>query len=176
MKKVILGMSVLTILASCGSSSGSNANGNEREVVSKLAADNLSAEELEAQKKKLEEIKQKQAKEKAEKQTTMDFDQRLHDFGTIPAETEVSHVFKVMNTGEKPLVIEEAKATCGCTIPKKPEAPIAPGEEGELMVTFKPKKNQTGRINKKVTVTANVPEGQVFLTITANVLQGMSAE
>ncbi len=125
---------------------------------------------------KVEQAKEKRekelAKEEAEKKieankTTIAFDKEIHDFGNIPYEDQVETVFKIKNTGENPLVISNAQASCGCTIPEKPSGPILPGEEGDLKVAFKP--NKEGTISKRITLTANTEAGKEFLTIKANV-------
>ncbi|MEZ4936981.1 MAG: DUF1573 domain-containing protein [Crocinitomicaceae bacterium] len=106
--------------------------------------------------------------------TNIRFEEIVHDFGTVPAVSENKHIFKFTNTGNVPLVIKDAKASCGCTIPKKPEKPIPPGEEGELEVIFKPKPGQEGTtVNKTVTVTANIPGGSTIVKITADVAPAM---
>ncbi|MCB0476702.1 MAG: DUF1573 domain-containing protein [Crocinitomicaceae bacterium] len=106
--------------------------------------------------------------------TNIRFDEVVHDFGTVPAVSENKHIFKFTNTGNVPLVVKDAKASCGCTIPKKPEKPIPPGEEGELEVIFKPKPGQEGTtVNKTVTVTANIPGGSTIVKITADVAKAM---
>ncbi len=106
--------------------------------------------------------------------TNIQFEEVVHDFGTVPAVSENKHIFKFTNTGKEPLIIKDAKASCGCTIPKKPEEPIAPGAEGELEVVFKPKPNQAGStVNKTVTITANIPGGTTIVKIKADVAQAM---
>lgn len=93
-----------------------------------------------------------------------------HDFGMIPKGQPVSKVFTIKNTGDKPLTIEDAKASCGCTVPKRPEEPIMPGETGELEVTFTSKPNQAGQqISKNVTVTANIEGAKQVVTISGKV-------
>lgn len=87
-----------------------------------------------------------------------------HDFGTIKDGEVVTHTFKFKNTGSVPLVIQNASATCGCTVPKKPEAPIAPGQTGEIQVRFD-SANKPGPTNKVVTVTANTDPAISRLTI-----------
>ena len=69
--------------------------------------------------------------EKAEQEmmkslTTMSFDKVDHDFGSIKEDTDNKVLFKVNNTGKHPLIISRVSASCGCTSPKKPTAPIAP--------------------------------------------------
>ena len=171
MKKVILSVAVFATMLSCGEQTAidTTLNAAEGEVVSKLAAQEMSDEELKAQALEIKRIKEERARIEKETQTTIAFNKEVHDFGKVLPETEISYTFTVKNTGDKPLLIEDAKASCGCTVPKKPEAPIAPGEEGELEVTFKSKPGQTGLISKTVTVTANIPNKTTTLQIKATV-------
>ena len=171
MKKIILSIAVFLMIMSCGDqpSMDTTLNTTEGEVVSKLATQEMSPEELKEQAAKIQQIKEEKARIEKETQTTIAFNKEIHDFGAVIPETEVSYTFVVKNTGDKPLIIEDAKASCGCTVPKKPEAPIAPGEEGELEVTFKSKPGQTGVISKTVTITANIPNKTTTLQIKATV-------
>lgn len=100
--------------------------------------------------------------------TAVEFGESTFDFGTISEGEKVSHVYKFTNTGSEPLVISNAKGSCGCTVPQWPKTPIAPGEEGEIMVEFN-SKGKTGKQTKRVTVTANTNPPQSFLTITGQV-------
>jgi len=84
----------------------------------------------------------------------MTFTEEVHEFGTIQSGDKVEHVFKFTNTGTAPLVIEGAKSTCGCTVPKFPREAILPGESGEISVVFN-SKNKSGRQRKPINVTAN---------------------
>jgi len=86
---------------------------------------------------------------------TMEFSEKVHDFGNITEGDVVTKVFKFKNTGEAPLIISNATSSCGCTVPSYPkDKPIAPGEEGEIEVKYnsRGKKNQD---NKVVRITAN---------------------
>jgi hypothetical protein len=100
--------------------------------------------------------------------TVMNFGQPNFDFGNVPQDSENKHVFTFTNTGKEPLVIESAKGSCGCTVPKYPKEPIAPGGTGEIEVVYKPGK-QKDRQTKTVTITANTEPRNTTLTITANV-------
>ncbi len=93
------------------------------------------------------------------------FNEKEFDFGTIDQGTKVEHVFKFTNTGDAPLVIVNAKSSCGCTVPTYPKTPIAPGEEAELLVKF----NGSGKnqISKTITITANTEAGKETLKIKA---------
>ena len=82
------------------------------------------------------------------------FEKDLYDFGVITAGETVHYDFKFKNTGKSPLIITNASATCGCTIPEYPTKPIKPGEEGVIKVVF----NSLGKVgiqDKVVTITSN---------------------
>lgn len=81
------------------------------------------------------------------------FDKEVHDYGKMEqhANGECEFVFK--NTGTAPLIIENAKGSCGCTVPEWPREPIAPGASASLKVKYDTKR--IGLINKSVTVTSN---------------------
>lgn len=98
------------------------------------------------------------------------FAEEAHDFGTIKDGDVVEHVFTFVNTGEAPLIITDAKATCGCTVPEKPTQPIAVGETGEIKVRFN-SKGKPGIQNKTVTLTANTWPTTQRIQIKANVVK-----
>ena len=98
----------------------------------------------------------------------IEYQQAEYDFGTIKEGEVVMHTFKFKNTGDVPLVIQNASATCGCTVPKKPEQPIAPGKTGEIQVRFD-SSNKPGPTSKVVTVTANTDPAITKLTIKGTV-------
>jgi hypothetical protein len=87
------------------------------------------------------------------------FEEDLFDFGEVKEGTQVEHVFAFANVGKVPLVINDVKSTCGCTIPEWPEDPIAPGESGEISVQFN-SNGRTGEQSKPVTVFANTYPNQ----------------
>jgi hypothetical protein len=101
--------------------------------------------------------------------TTLTFAETTFDFGDVEDGEVVSHVYKFTNTGKEPLVIKDAKGSCGCTVPKWPKTPIPPGETGEIQVEFN-SKGKTGKQTKRVTITANTDPAQTFLTISGNVI------
>lgn len=100
--------------------------------------------------------------------TGMNFAQINHDFGNVQQDTKNTKIFKFTNTGKEPLIIEEAKGSCGCTVPKFPKEPIAPGATGEIEVVYSPGKQQ-GAQNKNITITANTDPINTVLNISANV-------
>jgi hypothetical protein len=98
----------------------------------------------------------------------MKFEVEDHDFGTINEGEIVEKIFKFKNTGDSPLIISSATASCGCTVPIWPKEPIAVGEEGEIQVRFN-SKNKPGVQNKTVTITANTYPKINRVRIKANV-------
>lgn len=98
------------------------------------------------------------------------FAQELHDFGTIKDGDVVEHVFSFVNEGEAPLIISDAKATCGCTVPEWPRQPIGVGDSGEIKVRFN-SKGKPGVQNKTVTLTANTWPTTTRVRIKANVVK-----
>jgi len=100
--------------------------------------------------------------------TTMVFEQTDFDFGSVKEGEKVKHTYKFKNTGSEPLIISTAKGSCGCTVPKWPSEPIAPGATGVIDVEFD-SKGKPGKQAKRVTVTANTVPAQSFLNITGNV-------
>lgn len=103
--------------------------------------------------------------------TTMEFAETTFDFGTVQDGEKVSHVYKFKNTGSEPLIISDAKGSCGCTVPKWPREPIAPGASSQITVEFD-SKGKGGKRNQKVTLTANTNPPQSFLYLTGEVAGG----
>lgn len=100
--------------------------------------------------------------------TKISFSKAIHDFGKIKQNTENKHIFTFTNTGDKPLIISDAKGSCGCTVPKYPKEPIAPGKTGDIEVVYSPG-TQQGAQNKTVTITANTEPNTTTLQIRADV-------
>lgn len=96
----------------------------------------------------------------------MSFDKVEHDFGAIAAGTPQQAIFTFKNIGDAPLIITNARSSCGCTVPDYPRnTPIAPGESGELLVMF----NGTGinQVTKSIALTTNTKAGTETLIIKA---------
>ena len=92
--------------------------------------------------------------ESTNKEPVISFDKKIWDFGTITDGEVVEHTFRFTNTGTNDLIISNASASCGCTIPEWPKEPIAPGEKGEIKVEF----NSNGKkdmVTKDITILAN---------------------
>lgn len=143
MKKVILGLSALCMVAftSC-----------KEDATSKINSDNVAAA--------------------AERDATasdfpvISFDETEHDFGTIVNGTPVETKFKYTNTGDSPLVVSNIKSTCGCTVPSDwKKDPLAPGESAEFTVKFNGKGNN--QVSKSITLTTNTEKGSEVVKIKA---------
>lgn len=76
------------------------------------------------------------------------------DFGTVKEGPDVEHIFKFKNTGKEPLIIANASASCGCTVPEWPKEPIMPGKTGQMKVTFHTS-GKSGPITKTVYIQSN---------------------
>jgi hypothetical protein len=101
--------------------------------------------------------------------TTVEFVESDFDFGKVLQDSENPHVFKFKNTGDVPLVITSAVGSCGCTVPEYDNEPIQPGAESEILVVYKPGKQENDQL-KTVTITANTKPSQTLLRIHATVL------
>lgn len=143
MKKVILGLSALCMVAftSC-----------KEDATAKVKSENVA--------------------EAAKRDATagdfpkIEFDKVEHDFGTIENGTPVETVFKYTNTGNSMLVVSNIKSTCGCTVPSNWTKEVAPGETGEFNVKFNGKGNGN-QVSKTVTLTTNTEKGKETVKIKA---------
>lgn len=87
------------------------------------------------------------------------------DLGNVKLGGKAIATVQVKNTGNKPLIISEAKASCGCTVPKYPKEPIAPGKSAEMTVEYTTT-SKAGAFNKTVTISSNaVTEGRKIFRI-----------
>ncbi len=153
MKKLILFFGAAILTAACNSGdkkAASRANGND-------TAASLTAEQ------------KQQAMNDSSNFTTLEWiDPVVKNLGKLMKDQSIEITYRFKNTGSKNLVIENVSAPCGCTIPEKPEQPIAPGEEGVI----KAKYNGSGKgtINKTISVRANTsPAVDHTLTFTGEI-------
>ena len=86
--------------------------------------------------------------------TTVQLIDSVYNFGNIKQGQSVSFNFKFKNTGKKALVVTNASASCGCTVPEKPQRPIMPGQTSFIKVVFN-STGKSGHQEKNVTVSAN---------------------
>ncbi|HQE12273.1 MAG TPA: DUF1573 domain-containing protein [Flavipsychrobacter sp.] len=100
--------------------------------------------------------------------TIIEFDSIHHNFGNIKEGEKVTHAFKFKNIGNKPLVISDARASCGCTVPSYPKEPIMPESGGEIVVEFN-SDGRPGHQHKGVMVYSNAQEAAIQVTFDADV-------
>ncbi|MFT4601720.1 MAG: hypothetical protein ACI857_001903 [Arenicella sp.] len=98
--------------------------------------------------------------------TEMSFEEMDYDFGEVTEGKQVKYTFKFKNTGDQNLILINVKGSCGCTVPEEwPKNPIAPGETGEIKVSFD-SQGRVGNVRKNVRVEANTNPSLNILTIT----------
>lgn len=143
MKKVILGLSALCLLAftSCKGDASSKVNS---ENVASAAERDANVGDL----------------------PVISFDQEVHDFGAIENGTPVETTFKYTNIGNSMLVVSNVKSTCGCTVPSDYTKNVAPGETGEFTVQFDGKGNGN-KVTKAIIMTTNTAKGNEQVRISA---------
>lgn len=96
------------------------------------------------------------------------FDNTTHDYGTINQGGDGTCYFKFTNSGKEPLILQQPRSSCGCTVPTWPKEPILPGESNEIKVTYNT--SRVGPINKTVTIISNAKNNNVVLRIKGNVV------
>ncbi len=99
--------------------------------------------------------------------STIDFESKVVDYGKIENGSDGERKFVFKNNGTDPLIIKNAKGSCGCTVPTWPREPIAPGATAEIGVKYDTKR--TGQFTKTITLTTNADKRPVILTIKGNV-------
>ena len=99
------------------------------------------------------------------------FDKLTYDFGTFPeSKGLVSCVFMFTNTGDGPLVIHQAIASCGCTVPEFTEEPVLPGKTGTVKVTYNGIGRALGHFRKAISVRTNTDSEMIRLYIEGNMI------
>ena len=88
----------------------------------------------------------------------------MYNFGNINQGEVVNYTFKFTNNGTEDLLIQSASASCGCTVPKKPEGAIAPGGQGEIVVRYD-SKGKSGQQSPVITIVANTNPRQTRLNL-----------
>jgi hypothetical protein len=173
MKTQFILLSTLLIgLSACQDAKTSETAPEQQSIV----ATDENTKELQESLKDVAAEEERLAAEATANMTTMSFKELSHDFGTVMEDTKHLYNFVVTNTGKKPLFIQNVKASCGCTTPKKPEKAIAPGKSDIIAVEFHPKVGQLGRQDKTVTVIANTKPEMVILNIGAMVTKNPETE
>ena len=143
MKKVILGLSALCMVAFTSCKEDATAKVNTENVAKAAERDAVAADF-----------------------PVITFDKTEHDFGEIENGTPVETTFSYTNTGKAPLVVTNIKSTCGCTVPQGwSKDPLAPGESSQFTVKFNGK--GANKVSKSVNITANTEKGKEQVKITA---------
>ena len=104
-----------------------------------------------------------------EKKAKIKFEENLIDYGEVEYDSDGKRTFKFTNIGEAPLVFNRISSSCGCTVPKKPDKPIKPGESAEIEVEYDTKR--IGVFIKAISVSSNAINSNVVLTIKGEVLE-----
>ncbi|MGI4735495.1 MAG: DUF1573 domain-containing protein [Janthinobacterium lividum] len=105
----------------------------------------------------------------ARAQGVLTFEHTDHDFGKVPEGTMATYEFKFKNTGNQPIVIANAQASCGCTTPEWTKSPVLPGKSGVIKAVY----NSAGRPGvfvKTITVASNASEASKVLSLKGTVL------
>ncbi len=144
MKRLIVLSAFVLLLASCGNNDKKAATTDATTTSTGAAAD-------------------------AENLTTVQWLDSVQNFGKVVDGEKVIITFHFKNTGTKPLIISNVQASCGCTVPSKPEEPIAPGAEGKITAEFN-SEGRVGKATKNLTVQANIKEGIANLLFEGDVL------
>jgi hypothetical protein len=101
-------------------------------------------------------------------QAKIEFKTDTIDYGQIDKGSDGLRVFEFTNTGNVPLIVTDVKSSCGCTVPEKPQGPIAAGATGVIKVKYDTKR--VGKIRKTVTVYSNATEPIKALKIKGEVM------
>ncbi|QTD38044.1 DUF1573 domain-containing protein [Polaribacter batillariae] len=102
------------------------------------------------------------------------FEKETIDYGKIAKGSNGERTFVFTNIGNAPLIIEKIQSSCGCTVPKKPEQPIMPGEKGEIKVSYDTKR--PGGFSKQITIFSNAKKLVKKIKIKGFVTNGISLE
>jgi hypothetical protein len=100
------------------------------------------------------------------------FEKETIDYGKVAKGTDGKKTFTFTNIGDAPLIIEKVQPTCGCTIAKKPEKPVMPGEKGEIEISYDT--NRLGGFSKTIIVFSNAKSKQKSIKIKGYVEKGIS--
>ncbi|MDD3037718.1 DUF1573 domain-containing protein [Bacteroides sp.] len=103
------------------------------------------------------------------KAAAIKFDKTTHDFGKFSeSKPVVSCEFKFTNIGDAPLVIHQAVASCGCTVPEYTQEPVMPGKTGTIKVTYNGKGKYPGHFKKSITLRTNAKTEMIRIYIEGN--------
>lgn len=112
-----------------------------------------------------------------EEQAYIAFDTTTIDLGTFSEDSAVVNCsFSFTNTGNAPLIIHQALASCGCTVPTFTRVPVQPGESGKIDVTYNGSGKLPGRFKKTITVRTNAENAVVKIYITGEMTEAADTE
>lgn len=115
--------------------------------------------------------------QKNTKMAEIKFEETSHDFGEVYVDTPVvKYTFVFTNTGDAPLVLHSATASCGCTVPEYTKQPVKPGEKGQIAVTYNGYGMQPGHFSKTITINSNAKSERVRLYITGDITERPTEE
>ena len=100
-------------------------------------------------------------------QPQITFQKKIHEFGVILWKNPSTAVFKITNTGDKPLVISKVATSCGCAKAEWTKQPIMPGAEGEITTEYDAK--TLGRFHKTIGIYCNASVKPIYLAIRGEV-------
>jgi hypothetical protein len=143
MKKIIIAAFTIILYAACNSGSNTGSNSDTTSNSAAVSIDTASA-------------------------PVISFENMSHDFGKVKAGEKVSYQYKFTNTGKSPLIISNAIASCGCTVPDYPRTPVNPGGEGTISVVFD-SAGKSGVQDKVITLTSNANPTTTLLHLTGEV-------
>ena len=124
---------------------------------------------------KLEENTQEEIKQRDKGE--MKFEKTRHNFGVFAQDTAiVTYAFEFTNVGKSPLIIHQASASCGCTVPEYTLEPIMPGEKGTITVTYNGKGRKPGVFRKSITIHNNGKQTPVRLYIEGEMIDNTPPE
>ena len=99
------------------------------------------------------------------------FEKTVIDYGTLKQGSDGNRIFVFTNVGKAPIIINSVSSSCGCTIPKKPLAPIMPGEKGEIEVHYDT--NRVGPFQKNIYIYSNAKPNKVTVSIKGRVVKNL---
>lgn len=102
----------------------------------------------------------------AQTKAEIKFDKTTHNFGEFSeSNPKVTYTFTFTNVGDGPLVIHQAVASCGCTVPEYTQEPVLPGKTGTIKVTYNGEGRYPGHFKKSITLRTNATTEMVRLFI-----------
>ncbi len=114
-------------------------------------------------------------KKKKKSGPEMKFKKEVHKFGKIQVGTKAKHEFTFKNVGNEPLIIQNVKASCGCTTPNWPKEPILPGKSGKIKAVYN-SKGRPGSFHKAITIRSNAKKPSKVLYIKGKAVKNLKKE